>query len=184
MDENPTQSDNTVPPEEESGPAFLDSVTGRITAVAMVALILAGIVAITFVLRGREDASAEQSPSERLRNRDFAVTGSEVLSINPPVISGTCPVETRFTAEIQTTGAQGTLVYRWFFDDAGATATQELELLAGETSVIVELTQAMGGSEGKFQGMTEQVAIQVLEQDGESIPVASRKSSFSIICAA
>jgi hypothetical protein len=83
--------------------SFLDSMTGRIAAVAMVALILAGVVAIIFVVRDRNDASTNQSPSERLLNRDFAVTGSEVLSIDPPVVSGTCPVDTHFTAIIRTT---------------------------------------------------------------------------------
>jgi hypothetical protein len=81
---------------------------------------------------------------------------------------------------MQAIGATGTLAFRWLFSDARAADTKHLAALAGKTSIVVELTMPMGGSEGKFQGVTEQVAIQILEQDSESIPVASHKNFFTI----
>jgi hypothetical protein len=168
--------------DEEPAPGLLDSVLGRLIAVSMAALIVAGVIAIVVILNNRDEASANQRPSERLLDRDFAVTGSSVLSINPAVVSGACPAEVHLTAEIQTTGAEGTLVYRWHFDDAGPTEPETLELESGQTSILVELTTQVGGPAGKYQGLGEQVSIQVLEQDGEQIPVASRKSSFTIAC--
>ncbi len=182
MDEQQQHPSDAPASGNDDAAAFLDTVTGRLAVVFMVALILAGSVAIVKVVRDRNDASANQAPSARLLDRDFAVTGSEVLSITPPVITGACPVETHFTANIQTTGAEGIIRYRWFFDDAGATEPEEVLLPAEVSSIDVELVKPMGGPDGKYSGMTEQVSIQILEQNGEEIPVASRKSSFTIAC--
>ncbi|MEZ4570048.1 MAG: hypothetical protein R2849_06920 [Thermomicrobiales bacterium] len=182
MSDDPQQFRTQTDISPEGEPSFLDSVLGRLIAVSMTALIVVGVVAIVIVLRGRGNASASEDPSARLLNRDFAVTGSEVLSIDPPLVSGACPADVHFTAEIRTTGGEGSLVYRWFFDDAGATEPEEISIQDGQTSVTVEMTKSMGGSDSKYRGLGEEVSIQVLEQDGESVPVASRKSSFTIAC--
>lgn len=182
MSEHPDFIEEATQPDDQPQAGLLDTVAGRMIALVMAVLIVAGVIAIVVLFNNRDDASANQLPSERLLDRDFAVTGSEVLAIDPPLVSGTCPVDVHLTAEIRTTGAEGTLVYRWFFDDAGATEPQTLEVEAGQRSVMVDLTKAMGGPDGKYQGLSEHVSIQILEQNGEETPIASRKSSFTIAC--
>jgi hypothetical protein len=182
MPDHPDFIEEQPQTDEGNDAGLLDTVVGRLIALSMAVLIVAGVIAIVVLINKRDDASANQLPSERLLDRDFAVTGSEVLSIDPPVVSGACPADIHLTAEIRTTGAEGTLVYRWFFDDAGATEEQVLDIEAGQRSVTVELTRSVGGPEGKYNGLSERVSIQVLEQNGEQVPVASRKSSFTIAC--
>ena len=179
--DNDIPDEHAEPESSETDGDILDSVGARIAALVMGTLILAGIGAIVFIFLNR-DTSDDDRPNSTFLNRDFAVVGSEVLSINPPLINGSCPAEAHFTAEIRTTGGEGTLVYRWFFDDAGPTEAQELSVEGGTTRVSVDLTKSLGGSDSKYEALSEQVSIQVLEQDGEAIPVASRKSSFTIAC--
>lgn len=182
MDEQHQQTDKTPPTGDESTPAFLHTVTGRLAAVLMVVLIIVGTVALVVLLRDRNDASANQNPSEELLDLDLAVTGAEVVRVDPPAVSGICPVEMTFTADINTTGGEGTILYRWFFDDAGATEPEEIFLPVGVTNASVELHKIMGGSDGKYANLSEQVSIQILEQNGEEVSITSSKHSFSIAC--
>ena len=179
MDEHSQLTDNNLPAGDRKAP-FLDTVTGRFAVVAMVALILVGAVALTVVLRDRDDASARSSAPQF--EGDFEVTGAEVVSIEPSEISGSCPAEAFFSAEIQTTGAEGTFVYRWIFDDAGPTAPEMASLPPGVASITVNLERAMGGAEDKFRNMSEQVMLQIVEQNGEPGSLESDKRTFNIAC--
>ncbi|MEZ4523263.1 MAG: hypothetical protein R3A46_16710 [Thermomicrobiales bacterium] len=132
-------------------------------------------------LRGRGNASASEDPSARLLNRDFAVTGSEVLRSIRRSSSGACPADVHFIAEIRQPAAK----------DRSSTAgssmmparpnSEEISIQDGQTSVTVEMTNCWVVAIASI-GTWRRGSIQVLEQDGESVPVASRKSSFTIAC--
>lgn len=181
MEDQPRQVD-TSPARSGSDPAFLDTIAGRLAVVVIAAVLLAGAVAAILVLRDRGDASASHQPVESADPSEFVVTGAEVVSVDPPSITGVCPVEVRFTGEFQTSGGSGTVVYQWFFSDAGPTEPQSVDLPSGERSVTVELTREFGGSDARYRDMTEQVEILVLEQNGKIAPVSSTGHSFTIAC--
>lgn len=163
-------------------PGLLDTVVGRLALVGMVALLIAGVIAVVVlsgVFSNDTNANAAERPSERLlRSDDFGVTGLRVLTIDPPAMTGSCPVPVTFTAEIDTTGAAGTLLYRWFWQDAGESEAQELEVDEGQTRTTVTTARPFGSAGPRYKGFVEAVSIQVLEP----VPTASRRLTFRMNC--
>lgn len=163
-------------------PGLLDTVAGRLALVGMVALLIAGVSAVVVlsgVFSDETDANAAGRPSERLLHTDdFEVTGLRVLTIDPPAVTGRCPVPVTFTAEIDTTGAAGTLLYRWFWQDAGESEAQELEVDEGQKRTTVTIERPFGSADPRYQGFVEAASIQVLEP----VPIASRPLTFRMNC--